>query len=130
LFIPTGLLGINGSNSYFDWGQLGQMIGSGIVFAYDHTWSHYPVGSGTEEKDQYEILTAKQQLEAHFGKPVTIFSNPYGSGASNPRVIALLIKDGFAGAFSTIPGTIQCDSSIYFLHRTRVGNAPLSAYGL
>jgi len=113
-----------------DWGELRQMVGSGSIFAYDHTWSHYPVGSGSPDKDQYEILTAKQQLESNLGKPVTIFTNPYGSGENNPRVVAELEQDGFSGAFSTIPGSYQCDSFIYSLHRTRIGNTPLFSYGL
>lgn len=129
LMVPTGLLGGVGNNSYFTWDQLKQMVNSGLIYVYDHTWSHYPVGSGTPDKDQFEIMTAKQQLESNLGKPVTIFTNPYGTGANNPRVVAELQEDGFTGAYSTIPGHYQCDSFIYSLHRTHIGNAPLSAYG-
>lgn len=129
LMVPTGLLGGVGNNSYFTWDQLKQMVNSGIIYAYDHTWSHYPVGSGSPDKDQFEIMTAKQQLESNLGKPVTIFTNPYGTGANNPRVVAELEQDGFTGAFSTIPGSYQCDSFIYSLHRTHVGNTSLAAYG-
>lgn len=129
LMVPTGLLGGVGNNSYFTWDQLKQMVGSGLIYAYDHTWSHYPVGSGSPDKDQFEIMTAKQQLESNLGRPVTIFTNPYGTGANNPRVVQELEQDGFTGAYSTIPGHYQCDSFIYSLHRTHIGNAPLSAYG-
>lgn len=130
LMVPTGLLGGVGNNSYFTWDQLKQMVNSGIIYAYDHTWSHYPVGSGSPDKDQFEIMTAKQQLESNLGKPVTIFTNPYGTGANNPRVVAELQQDGFTGAYSTIGGSYQCDSFIFSLHRTRIGNTLLSAYGL
>lgn len=130
LMVPTGLLGGTGNNSYFTWGELKQMVDSGLIFAYDHTWSHYPVGTGSIEKDQFEIMTAKQQLESNLGKPVTIFVNPYGTGANNPRVVSELQQDGFTGAYSTIGGSYQCDSFIYSLHRIHIGNAPLSAYGL
>lgn len=127
LMIPTGLLGIHGTLNYLSWDELKRMTGSGLVFAYDHTWSHFSMSGGDEQKDQYEILTAKQQLEQNLGKPVNIFVYPYGS--ETPFVISLLQKDGFTGAFSTIPGTTQCDSFIMTLHRTRIGNASLSAYG-
>lgn len=130
LMIPTGLLGGQGNNAYFTWGQLKQMMSSGIISVTDHTWSHFPMGSGTTQKDQFEIMTAKEQLEQNLGIHMDVFTYPYGTGAQNPRVTSLLQQDGFLGAFSTIPGTIQCDSYIMALHRTRIGNTSLSTYGL
>lgn len=125
LMIPTGLMDNPG---YLSWNNLGNMISSGSVFAYDHTWSHYSMPAGNDAKDQMEIMTAKQQLESHFGKTVDVFAYPYGIG--NGRIQNLLVKDGFTGAYSTIGGTVQCDSFIFNLHRIRIGNASLSAYGL
>lgn len=125
LMIPTGLLENPG---YMTWGQLKEMVSSGKAEAYDHSWSHYSMPNGNDAKDQMEIQTAQKQLEEHLGKPVNIFTYPYGS--STPRVVSLLQKDGFAGAFSTIPGTLQCSGYIFDLRRTRIGNAPLSSYGL
>ncbi len=131
VMIPTGLLGGKSStNEYMTWDNLKQMVNSGQVFASDHTWSHYAVGGGTEEKDQYEIMTAKQQLEQNLGKSITTFTYPYGSGQALPRVEALLIKDGFKAAFSTLPGSYQCDSAMFDLRRLHVGNTSLSYYGL
>lgn len=129
VMVPTGLLGGVGNNSYFTWGQLKQMVDSGLVYATDHTWSHYAVGSGNPQKDQFEIMTAKQQLEQNVDKPITIFTYPYGNGALNTGLVNLLQQDGFTGAFSSIGGSMQCDSFIYSLHRTHIGNAPLPAYG-
>lgn len=129
VMVPTGLLGGTGNNSYFTWGELEQMVNSGLVYATDHTWSHYPVGSGNPQKDQFEIMTAKQQLEQNLGKQITVFTYPYGNGALNAGLVSLLQQDGFSGAFSSIGGSMQCDSFLYSLHRTHIGNAPLSAYG-
>ncbi len=130
LMVATGLLGGVGNNTYYTWDELAQMVNSGLLYASDHTWSHYSMGSSTVQKDQTEIMTAKQQLESHLGKPQTIFTYPYGTGYNNPRVIQELIEDGFIGAFSTIGGSWQCDSYMYALRRIRIGNAPLSGYGL
>lgn len=125
LMIPTGLMNNPG---YLNWDNLKEMSDSGLVNAYDHTWSHFSVNRGDDTKDQMEIMTAKNQLDEHLGKNVRIFAYPYGS--ENQRIVNLLIKDGFVGAFSTVKGTIQCSGYIYNLRRTRIGNAILSAYGL
>lgn len=125
LMIPTGLLNNPG---YLSWDQLREMIGSGLVFAYNHTWSHASLGLATREKIQLEIGTAKKQLEENLGKPVNIFAYPYGSESS--EVINVLRSNGFIAAFSTNPGFMQCDSFLLNLRRNRIGNSPLSTYGL
>ncbi len=125
LLIPTGLLEVA---NYISWDQLQEMKNSGLIFLIDHTWSHFSLPRGDATKIEYEISTGKQQLEQHTGQTTTIFGYPYGT--FNALSIQILKKDGFIGAFSTIPGKYQCDSFIMTLHRTRIGNAPLSSYGL
>ena len=125
LMIPTGLLENEG---YMSWSQLKEMVDSGFAYAYDHTWSHYSLPHGGDEKDQMEIMVAKTQLEEHLGKPVKIFSYPYGT--YDPRIVNLLKTNGFSAAFTTIPSRYQCDSAIYLLKRFRIGNSSLSAYGI
>lgn len=125
LLIPTGLLG---GSDYMSWDQLKEMKNSGLIYLIDHSWSHYPVNYGSLDKIKYEINTARQQLQENTGQAVDIFGYPYG-GFDNIS-ISVLKQEGFSGAFSTIPGTWQCDSFIMTLHRTRIGNAPLSYYGL
>lgn len=125
LMIPTGLIGNNG---YMTWDNLKEMNGSGLVYMYDHTWSHYSLPIGNDIKDEEEIMTAKKQLEENLGKEVKIFAYPYGS--YDLRIINILKKNGFIAAFSTIPSTYQCESDIYTLKRTRIGNSSLPFYGL
>ncbi len=125
LMIPTGLL--EGAD-YLTWGQLIEMKGSGLIYVSDHTWSHYGVGGTNAEKIKYEIMLGKSQLEGRLGQPQEIFTYPYGTFGNT--AIEILKQNGFSGAFSTLPGTVQCDSFIMSLHRTRIGNSPLSAYGL
>lgn len=125
LMIPTGLL--NNSN-YMSWDNLREMVNSGMVNAYDHTWSHYSLPNGNVQKIEMEVMTAKNQLEQNLGKKVNIFSYPYGS--NDQKTVNILQKNGFIGAFSTIPSFYQCESYIYALRRNRIGNASLSSYGL
>lgn len=124
LFIPTGLMN---NPDYMTWDQLKQMVSNGAV-AYDHTWSHANLGAASADKLKFEVMTSKQQLESNLGKTVNIFAYPYGS--ETPSVINFLTANGFVAAASTIPGSTQCDSFIMTLHRTRIGNSSLRAYGL
>lgn len=123
--IATGLVG---GADYMSWENIKEMAGSGLAYFTDHTWSHYGVGYGSADKVKYEIITAKQQLQENTGRVVNVFTYPYGS--FNDLSISILKQEGFAGAFSTIFGDVQCDSFIMALHRRRIGNSPLSTYGL
>lgn len=124
LLIASGLVGNSG---FVTWDQLNEMKNSGLVYFVDHSWSHYSVGLADLNKIHYEIETAKAQIERYLGQKVDLFGYPYGA-FTNPE-IQVLQQDGFLGAFSTIPGSWQCDSFIMTLHRTRIGNASLAYYG-
>lgn len=125
IMVVTGLME---NNDMLGWAQLKEMVASNTFFAYNHTWSHAPVGSVSQAKAQSEIITAKTQLEQYLGRTSNIFTYPYGS--SSASAVSLLSQNGFSGAFSTIPGFTQCASFIMNLHRNYIGNSPLSYYGL
>ncbi|MBI4100259.1 polysaccharide deacetylase family protein [Candidatus Microgenomates bacterium] len=125
IMIPTGLMENKG---YLTWAQLKEMVGSGLVFAYNHTWSHASLAALPAEKMKAEVLTAQRQLEDNLGRSSNIFFYPYG--ATNAQVIEVLRQNGFVAAFSTVHGFNQCDSFIMNLHRIHIGNAPLTSFGL
>lgn len=125
LMISSGLIGNSG---YMSWDNLKEMVNSGKAYAYDHTWSHYSLPTGDAKKIEYEIVTAKTQLEQQLGKPQKIFAYPYG--AVNNLTIDILKKNGFIAAFTTVNSFMQCDSSMFTLRRNRIGNAPLATYGI
>lgn len=124
LMIPTGLLNNPG---FMTWDQLKEIAGAGNG-VYNHTWSHFSLNSGSDDKVITEIMTAKQQLDSNLGGNDNIFTYPYGSYSD--RVVGILKSHGFIGAFSTVPGNSECEGNIMYLYRTRVGNAPLSSYGV
>lgn len=131
LFVPTGLLGgVSATNSYFTWGQLSEMVNSGLVEVENHTWSHYSMGTKGADKDMYELKTAEDQLQQNLGKHSLVFAYPYGTNELSGFVWGELAQFGFLGAFSTIGGTYQCDSFLYALHRTRIGSVPFPAFGI
>ena len=122
--ISSGLIGNPG---YMNWGQLKEAAGSPLISIYNHTWSHAALGAVDRNKIEFEINTSQNELQSQLGHPINIFVYPYGS--FSPLAIQVLQEHGFVGGISTIGGTRQCLSYIMTLHRTHIGNAPLSAYG-
>jgi peptidoglycan/xylan/chitin deacetylase (PgdA/CDA1 family) len=124
LMLATGLIG---GADYLSWDQIRQMAGSGKWYFTNHTWSHYSLGRGNAEKITYEVTTASQQIQENSGQQVVdIFTYPYGVIAG----VDILKSLGIRAAFSTIGGRYQCDSILMSLRRNRIGNSPLSSYGL
>ncbi len=123
--IPTGLIENKG---YMTWVELKEMSENPLITIYNHTLSHAYLGGETREKIEFEITSANNQLESNLGKSSNIFTYPYGS--YSPLAIDVLKKLGFVAAFSTLDGTIQCESYIFALKRLHIGNAPLNSYGL
>lgn len=125
LMLASGLVGAN--SDMLTWGQVNDLKSNGIYIT-NHTWSHWPITNGSQDKIESEIVTAQNQIQQYTGQTVNIFTYPYGSFNSN--AIQTLQRKGYLGAFTEIPGQYQCDSFIMTLHRTRVGNTSLAYYGL
>jgi peptidoglycan/xylan/chitin deacetylase (PgdA/CDA1 family) len=125
LMLASGLVGSN--PDMLNWEQVNDLKNNG-VYITNHTWSHYAISNGPQAKIESEIDTAQSQIQQYTGQIVNVFTYPYG--AFNNNAINTLQRKGYLGAFTEIPGQYQCDSFIMTLHRTRVGNAPLSAYGI
>lgn len=121
--IPTGLIGNPG---YMTWEDLKEMSQNPLVTIYNHTWSHASLGAADRVKIENEVMTAQKQLEEKLGVKNTIFVYPYGS--YSPLAIEILREKGFNAAVTTIQGTLQCESTIMELQRTRIGNTSLSFY--
>lgn len=120
LFLPSGLVNNPG---YVTWDQ----IHSDLVFVANHTWSHHSMRTDISTITK-EISTAQSQLEEHgFGNP-RVFAFPYGAFSSLSQ--NYLSANNFKLAFTTVPGSILCKKKRFELPRVRIGNAPLSAYGL
>lgn len=120
--------GLVGGTDYVSWEEIKEMSDSGLVQMLNHTWSHHAIAYGSEDKAKYEIKTASQQLQDYTGQNINVFVYPFG--VFNKDAISILQASGIKSAFSEIPGHWQCDSFVMALRRTRIGNAPLSYYGL
>ncbi|MEI8067347.1 MAG: polysaccharide deacetylase family protein [Candidatus Shapirobacteria bacterium] len=122
IFTPTGLVN---NPDYLSLDQMKEMKDS--VYFANHTWSHHS-SAGTKEVLDKEIGTADLQLSENGFNPEKIFAYPYG----NPSLEAInvLKEKKYNIAFTTKHGNILCRGKALELSRIRVGNAPLSSYGL
>lgn len=122
IFVPTGH--VNGDN-YLTWDEMSEMS-SQIYFA-NHTWSHHS-SAGSLQILEKEMVLAETDLTAHGYDANKIFAYPYGKSSGNDETI--LKKYGFNLAFTTTHGSLMCKGKKFDLPRIRIGNAPLSSYGL
>lgn len=125
LAIPAGRVG---DSKHMNWDQLNQMVGSGKIFIYSHTFTHANLTKVSNEKAQYEVLMAKRQLQQFLGKTSNVFFYPYG--AVNNNAIAVLSANDYQVGYTTKPGSVQCDSFLMKLHRIEIGSSSLASYGL
>lgn len=122
--IPTGLID---RSDYMTWNQLDEIASDPQMYIYNHTLTHMDLANHSTEAEK-EIIEAQNDIQNKLGLRSNIFFYPYGT--FNDTVISILKAHGYVAAFSTLPGKLQCESSIMTLRRIRVGNSPLSSYGL
>jgi peptidoglycan/xylan/chitin deacetylase (PgdA/CDA1 family) len=124
LFVPTGLINNPG---YLSWGTIMGIANNSNFYMANHTWSHHNMAANHTVVDT-EIGTADQQLSARGLDLLKVFAYPYGT--TGPYAIAHLSQLGYKLAFTTVHGSTLCKQQRLTLPRIRIGNAPLSSYGL
>lgn len=112
---------------YMTWSQAKEMAENELITIGNHTLSHRALGSITEAEIKNEIVSAKNILEENLGVKVNVFAYPYGN--YNGGVERILGESGFVAAVTTHHG-LSCAKLPYELPRVRIGNTPLSSYGL
>jgi peptidoglycan/xylan/chitin deacetylase (PgdA/CDA1 family) len=124
IFTPTGLVNVM---DYLNWNEINDMKNSGLIYFANHTWSHH---SALDKKEilEKEIGLADSQLNEKGLNTAKVFAYPYGKPSDGAEDV--LAKLGYNIAFTTRNGNILCTKQKYTLPRIRVGNAPLSKYGL
>ena len=75
-----------------------------------------------------EISLADKQLSEKGLNNEKVFAYPYGG--TSVEAISILKENNYALAFTTKHGNIMCKNQSLELPRIRVGNRPLSSFGL
>jgi peptidoglycan/xylan/chitin deacetylase (PgdA/CDA1 family) len=94
-----------------------------------HTVTHSALSALTDEQQQYEIFSSKQDLENITGKDITTFSYPFGRKNHYNRTSLRLCREaGFSKAASNFPGQVHRWTDSYQLPRHLVRNWDLDTF--
>ena len=124
IFVPTGLVTVA---DYLNWDEIKSMASSGLIYFGNHTWSHQNSNTTLKKLDM-EIGTADKQLSENNLNNDKVFAYPFGKPSNGAE--DTLSKYNYKLAFTTVHGSIACKQKRFDIPRIRVGNAPLSSYGL
>jgi peptidoglycan/xylan/chitin deacetylase (PgdA/CDA1 family) len=105
-----------------DWDDLLVMQRSGVS-VQSHGVTHRRLSELGLDELRHELQDSKALLEARTGRPVTLFSFPYGDSGLNPEVTATeLSKAGYRAAFLYGGGVERlAAASCYRLSRLAIG---------
>ncbi len=79
-----------------------ELAAGGLVEIGAHTLSHSALAALDREQQRAEIAGSKAVLEGLLGRPVTLFSYPFGGpDAVSDVTRSIVAETGFAGAFTT-----------------------------
>lgn len=124
-FIPTGLVD---NPHYLSWANISELSSSGLFYFANHTWSHHSLAAAAPVIDK-EVTLAQTQLTDHANlDSLKVFAYPYGTVSKTAT--SFLQSQGYQLAFTTHHGRQECAASRLVLPRIRIGNAPLSHFGL
>lgn len=92
---------------HLNWCQIKEMANDGFTFG-SHGVNHSFLTRQSNKTIEYEIKTSKSELEDKLGKPIYLFSYPYGD--YDDRIIDLVQKAGYMSAFSLKPDFVKVES--------------------
>ncbi len=132
IFVPTQFIG--GCNAFdadiqyepreiiCGWDELFELERNGVS-VQSHGVSHRRLSELSPGEQEHELSASKSVLESELGKPVELFSFPYGDGGGAPRTTAdLLARCGYRGACLYGGGPMQLPVGDRFrLTRVAVG---------
>jgi peptidoglycan/xylan/chitin deacetylase (PgdA/CDA1 family) len=106
LFVPTNFIG--GRNDFdansepeeaiCDWDDLRELERCGIS-VQSHGASHRTFSQLDPDEQETELLWSRSVLEAELGKPVAVFSFPYGDGGADPQTMGRMLgRAGYQAA--------------------------------
>ena len=87
--------------------QAREMQDSGLVEFGSHTMRHPRLTRVSLEEARWEIEESRRRLEKDLGREISAFAYPYGAGAKDEKLRALVRGAGYAFDFGTRPGATR-----------------------
>ncbi len=107
-----------GTPGYLSWGQLEDMVDSGVFEIQSHSLNHPDLASLSPELLRYELLGSKDLLESRLGLPMTFLCYPYGKYSA--QVADAAKHAGYRGAVTTKYGTLHTKGALFETSRVRL----------
>jgi peptidoglycan/xylan/chitin deacetylase (PgdA/CDA1 family) len=109
----------DGDPNYMTWEMVSEMQRAGMSMQ-PHGYRHFDLKGRPVDFLVYEIVGAKEAIEARTGEVTRFFCYP--SGSYDERTIRVLESAGFWAAVTTIAGRHQSTEKLFELERLRVRN--------
>ena len=123
LFLPTAFADRSGYVSWI-WTKNNATLHTLIA---NHTWSHVALQT-TNTGERNQITKNEEDLKKYDIPTLPVFAYPYGQ--YDQKAVNILFEKKYGLAFTTNQGSLLCKGKRLEPPRIRVGNSPLSAYGL
>jgi len=93
------------------------LAGEGWVVG-SHTVNHANLGAASDDEVRFEVGQSRKDLEAILGKPVSLFSYPFGGRQhTRPGVAEIVCEAGYAAMFSAYGGYVHSRDDVYNIQR-------------
>jgi len=113
---------------WMSWQQVRQLSESGFAVG-SHTLSHPDLGQLVGAGAEREIVDSKAILERHLGRPVNLFSYPYGGRHQmSDANLEIVRKGGYKACCSAFGGIVRAGSDLYRLRRHPISDYHRSAW--
>lgn len=111
------------SHSVVDSQQLRQLAASPLIEIGAHAKHHVRLSRLPAHRQRIEVTTSKQQLEAVIGKPIRLFSYPFGTAADfTTETVQAVMDAGYHAAIANIQSEITFPLDQYAVPRRLVRN--------
>lgn len=102
---------------YMDWNDILCLNDMGFEIG-SHMVNHHDLTALDDKALQYEFHASKEMLSEKLGKPIAIFSYPYGK--VNEKAINAARDSGYIGGCSSFSGSNYKHTNRYILKRTEI----------
>lgn len=108
------------ASEWMNWDQVRALPDAGFEIG-GHTLNHVDLGRVTEEEARREITGCRQRLEQELGRPVRLFSYPYGRRNQITDANRALVEEaGFMCCMSAHGGSVHAGDDRFRLLRTPI----------
>ena len=94
--------------------EIDEAAASGIEIGA-HGWKHRALTDCTATETREELVRAKSELEAGFGKPISCYAYPYGKYSQ--AAVEAVAAAGYRGAVSVFSREVRVTSNLYTMRR-------------